>query len=504
MTSENDIFKTLFKALPVPRLIIGVDRDEKFKVLQVNDLALKYFDYPENNILGYFVKDFMDETSARHFEQSFEVCLSRKNTVMIQALPTLPSGGLKVYGFWVTPIMDEVGNILYLDVLAQLDASNQSILQRERDDAISLLASVFEVSEVGIIVSDETGHIVKINDSFMRGYGWSRDEIVGADFVSIVAEDEKEATRLNHKKFISVGGRSTGEVKILRKCGDTANVLFTSATLKLSQNRRFLVTTMMDITERKKIEKSLRYAKDQADQANSAKSTFLANMSHELRTPLNAIIGFSELMIKGTFGHIDNDRYNEYLNDIHMSAELLLGIINEVLDMSKIEAGRIELVEENFDINDLILSVSRMLTSRVFANGIQIVKDVQEGIPLINADYRLIRQSLINLVSNSIKFSPQDSKITISAKIIEDGSMKITVSDQGTGIAKDNINLVLEPFGQAPDKEEGLVANKQGTGLGLPLAKAMVEMHGGTFDLSSELGIGTTVEFTIPEFRVNS
>ncbi len=504
MTAKNNNFELLFKKMPVPRLVIDVSGDKKFRVSQVNDIALKYFDYPEDKVLGRNVKDFMDAENARHFEQSFQVCLSRKNTVMIQSLPTVPSGGIKIYGFWVNPIMNENDDVLYLDVLGQMDTSNQSILQRERDDAISLLASIFEVSEVGIIVSDETGHIVRVNDSFIRTYGWSRDEVLGADFVTIVADDEKEATRLNHKKFVSVGGRSAGEVKILRKSGGVANVLFTSATLKLSQNRRFIITTMMDITHRKQIEESMRLARDQANQANSAKSTFLANMSHELRTPLNAIIGFSELMIKGTFGSVGNDKYTEYLGDIHMSAELLLGIINEVLDMSKIEAGSIEMVDEIFDINDVIASVSRMLMSRVVADNIEIVIDVDEDIPLINADYRLIRQSLINLVSNAIKFSPQGSKITVSAKIIKNGDMQISIIDKGIGIAKDQIPVVLEPFGQVANNGEGLVANNQGTGLGLPLAKAMIEMHGGQFKLTSEVGVGTVAKFTIPEFRVRN
>ncbi len=501
-------FESLFNNMPIPRFIIGVRDEDKLKVLHVNDMALKYFDRSKDAVLGRFVKDFMDQEIARHFDQSFKVCLSRKNTVMIQALPTVPSTGLKVHVFWVTPILDKDGkNILYLDVIGQVDISNsQSLLQRERDDALLLLASIFEVSEVGIIVSDETGCIVKVNDSFIRAYGWTRDEIIGQDFVNIIADDEKDRTRLNHKKFISVGGRSTGEIKVLRKCGDIANVLFTSATLKLSQNRRFLITTMMDITQRKQIEQSLRLAKEQADQANSAKSTFLANMSHELRTPLNAIIGFSELMLKGTFGDINNDKYIEYLKDIHMSAELLLGIINEVLDMSKIEAGRIELSDEIFNINDVIESVSRMLASRSFASNITINKNLVEEEILVKADYRLIRQALINLVSNSIKFSSEGSMINITAEIIDNGDLKISVIDQGIGISKDNIKLVLEPFGQVLNNDaKGLIANsKQGTGLGLPLARAMIEMHGGKFELFSELGKGTTIEFTIPKFRIQS
>ena len=478
-----------------------VDDGVPSHVSQVNPLALEYFHCKKDAVLGHPIQDFMDADNARHFEQSFEVCLSRKRTVMIQSLPTIP-GRMKVYGFWVTPILDDDDEVIYLEIMGQLDGRDQSILQRERDDAISLLASIFEVSEVGIIVSDDSGNIVRVNDSFIRTYGWARDEIIGEAFTTLVAEDEKERTRVNHKKFISVGVRSTGESKILRKDGGVANVLFTSATLKLSQNRKFLVTTMMDITLRKQMEQSLRFAKDQADSANHAKSTFLANMSHELRTPLNAIIGFSELMKNETFGAVGNDKYKEYLGDIHMSAEHLLDIINEVLDMSKIEAGRIELVEDDFDVHDMIISVSRMLGSRVFSSNIEIVRDISGDILVVNADYRLIRQVVINLMSNAIKFSPQGSQIRVSTDFLEGGDLQIAIQDEGQGISEEKISIALEPFGQVNDTPEKRIIDQQGTGLGLPLAKAMVELHGGAFELESELGVGTVVRFTIPADRV--
>ncbi len=501
MTTDNFDYGALFSGMAIPRIIVGVKDGKVMQVLKANDLAVKYFNCDKENIVNHTIYDFMDSENARHFEQSFQVCLSRKRTVTIQSLPTIPGGSIKVYGFWVSPVIEN-GEVIYLDVLGQLDASDQSILQRERDDAISLLTSIFEVSEVGIIVSDEAGKVVRVNDSFIRTYGWARDEIVGHEFVSLVTDDEKEKTRVNHKKFISVGVRSTGEVKMLRKNGGVANVLFTSATLRLSQNRKFLVTTVMDITLRKKMEQSLRFAKDQADIANRAKSTFLANMSHELRTPLNAIIGFSELMLKETFGPIENDKYIEYLGDVHSSAGHLLGIINEVLDMSKIEAGRVELIEEKIDINDMIVSVSRMLDSQVFASNIKIIRDVVDNIPPVNADYRLIRQTLINLITNAIKFSPKRSEITVSAEIIETGEMKISIIDQGIGISEDKIKIALEPFGQVHDVAEKRMTDQQGTGLGLPLAKAMIEMHGGVFCIKSKKNVGTTIEFTLPANRV--
>lgn len=500
--NETNInFEKLFNASPIPRVVVMVDNGTPLHVLQANPLALEYFHCQKENAIGSSIQEFMDADNARHFQQSFEVCLSKKRTVMIQSLPTIP-GQMKVYGFWVTPILDDDGEVIYLEIMGQLDSSDQSILQRERDDAISLLASIFEVSEVGIIVSDDSGNIVRVNDSFIRTYGWARDEIIGEPFTTLVTEDEKERTRINHNKFISVGVRSTGESKVLRKDGGVANVLFTSATLKLSQNRKFLVTTMMDITLRKQMEQSLRFAKDQADNANHAKSTFLANMSHELRTPLNAIIGFSELMKNETFGAIGNEKYKEYLCDIHMSAEHLLDIINEVLDMSKIEAGRIELVEDDFDVNDMIVSVSRMLSSRTFSSNIEIIRDIGDDILVVYADYRLIRQIVINLMSNAIKFSSQGAQIRIATNILACGGLEISIKDNGVGISEEKISVALEPFGQVNDTPDKRIVGQQGTGLGLPLAKAMVDLHGGVFKLESDIGVGTVVTFTIPAIRV--
>ena len=494
-------FGMLFDMMPMPRLIIDVIDGQPGNIIECNQYATKFFGCERCRILDHKISAFTEPEIARQFEQSFQVSVSRNRVVTIPAM-SMVKKNLRISNFTVSPIHDEQGHVVYLDVLGQVDARDNALLQRERDDAVSLLASIFEVSEVGIIVSDDTGIIVRVNDSFVRTYGWSRDEIVGEDFTTLVTEDERERTRINHKKFISVGVRSTGEVKILRKDGGVANVLFTSATLRLSQNRKFLVTTVMDITLRKQMEQSLRLAKDQADSANRAKSNFLANMSHELRTPLNAIIGFSELIMKETFGPIASQKYAEYMTDIHMSAEHLLDIINEVLDMSKIEAGRLELNEEVFSIYDTIVSVCRMMSSRVFASHIDIVRKIDDHLPDINADYRLIRQVLINLITNAMKFSPTKADILVSARINEQGDMVIAVSDKGIGIHEDKIKHALEPFGQVVERADMRELAEQGTGLGLPLAKAMVEMHEGTLTLQSEVDVGTKVSFTIPAHRL--
>ncbi len=488
----------LFENMPVPRFIVSVE-GEAYLISGANRIAREYFNKTDSDILGQSIFDFMDHENAKHFEQSFEVCILRKSSVNIQALPSIPRD-VKVYGFYIVPLMDEEGKIQYLDIIGQPDVSDQSILQRERDDAISLLASVFEVSEVGIVVTDHKTKIVRINDSFVRIYGWKKDELIGSELASLITPDEREEVRKNHNSSIETGGAYTGEMKIIKKDGSIANVLYTAATLELSQKRRFQVTTIMDISLRKQMEISLRKAKDQADIANRAKSTFLANMSHELRTPLNAIIGFSEIIYSETFGAIGHSKYKEYLGDIVSSARHLLEIINEVLDMSKIEAGRIELDEHEMNIGALIESVARMMDSKVFASDVTIETDIPETLPLLMADERLIRQVLINLVNNAVKFSRKGGVISVKTALMKDESLQISVSDQGLGIPKEKIQYVLEPFGQVPDHAEH--RHDQGTGLGLPLAKAMMELHGGHLHIESDVGKGTTIYVNIPAARV--
>jgi two-component system cell cycle sensor histidine kinase PleC len=275
--------------------------------------------------------------------------------------------------------------------------------------------------------------------------------------------------------------------------------MVTTALLELSQRRRFMVSTIRDVTERKNMMRNMRKAKEDADSANKAKSTFLANMSHELRTPLNAIIGFSEMIKNQTFGPINNAKYEEYLGDIHFSARHLLDIINDVLDMAKIEAGRVELIETKVSIPDILQSVVRIMSDRAATAMVQLNMHAEPGLPLVMADARLLRQMLINLVANAVKFSAPGKDVKVEARMKDNGDMSLSVIDQGCGIPADKIRIVLEPFGQVNDARKH---SGQGTGLGLPLAKAMAELHGGQLKIESQEGRGTTVHLTIPYERM--
>lgn len=497
MTHETVDHKALFDQMPVTRFLIEKS-SSGFVVVEANKIASDFFGKEREEILNQPIENLFNASNAKRMEESFKACLSKKTTVSVAPLPSFP-GSIQVPGFWISPIYNKAGDIIWLDVIGQPSITDSSIVERERDDALLLLTSIFDVSEVGILVSDRHRRIVKVNDSFERLYGWNRKDSLGKDFVEFVTLDERDMALENHENYITSGTRNSGEVKVLCKDGSIKNNLYATATLELSHGRRFQVTTLVDITKRKQMEFSLRLAKEQADTANHAKSAFLANMSHELRTPLNAIIGFSEMMMKETFGPLGNDKYIEYMGDVHLSARHLLEIINEVLDMSKIEAGRAELHEQEFDLVALCDSVVRIVASRIFSSDLKIELIPADNFPAFYADPRLIRQVLINLITNAVKYSARGGVIRVTPLMTGNKEISVIISDEGVGIPADRIQEAMEPFGQIYDPNKS--NSSQGTGLGLPLAKAMTEMHGGRLKLESVVDVGTTVTITFPANR---
>jgi two-component system, cell cycle sensor histidine kinase PleC len=240
-------------------------------------------------------------------------------------------------------------------------------------------------------------------------------------------------------------------------------------------------------------------ARSKAEEANLAKSRFLATMSHELRTPLNAILGFSEVMKNEMFGSHTSPAYKEYADDIHGSGQHLLNLINEILDLSRIEAGKYELHEEAINISYIVEECSHMLKLRAKAKG-QTIKDMVDAkLPRLWADERAVRQIVLNILSNAIKFTPPGGEITVKAGWTASGGQYVSVKDTGPGIPEEEIPTVLSSFGR------GTLAIKtaeQGSGLGLPIVKGLVDLHSGGFQLKSQLRVGTEVIVTFPSNRV--
>lgn len=243
---------------------------------------------------------------------------------------------------------------------------------------------------------------------------------------------------------------------------------------------------------------ALRIAKESAEKANRAKSEFLANISHELRTPLNAIIGFSEVMMQGMLGPVGNSSYEGYLKDIHDSGIDLLNIINDILDLSKAEAGKLELSEQTVDVAAILDAVCRLMHSKIDHAGLTVTTELAPNLSLLFCDRLKLKQVLLNLLSNAVKFTPHGGKIAITARSGSDGFV-IAIGDTGIGIPREDIQRVLQPFEQV---ENSLSRSHNGTGLGLPLTAAMMELHGGSLEIESAIDAGTTVTIRFPPERL--
>jgi signal transduction histidine kinase len=259
-----------------------------------------------------------------------------------------------------------------------------------------------------------------------------------------------------------------------------------------------IVSVYSDITEIKASERKLIRARSQAEMANHAKSEFLANMSHELRTPLNAIIGFSEIISQELFGPIANEKYLEYMKDIHKSSLHLLSIINDVLDMSKIEAGKLELSKEALNIRAVIGEVIRMMRERAECRGIELMAQLVDEEIDTWADERAIKQIFLNLLSNAIKFSNEGGRVYIRVVGNRPDLAVVEFEDFGIGMTEEEQERALQPFGQA---QPSTTRNYGGTGLGLPITKGLIEAHGGRLEIRSRPGHGTVVRVILPAER---
>jgi PAS domain S-box-containing protein len=366
-------------------------------------------------------------------------------------------------------------------------------------------SGILEIASEAIITIDRNQKVRLFNRAAERIFGYDPEEVIGYPVEMLIPEESRKKHSLYVRQFGNesdylkhMEGRS--EIQGRRK--DGSQFPAAGSISKLTTDDGILFTIVLrDITESKKSKQRLMHAIEKTEYANRAKSEFLANMSHELRTPLNAILGFSELIKDERMGAIGNKRYLQYAADVNDSGHHLLSIINDILDLSKIEAGMTEMTEVEFEPGEVIQECMKFVEFRANESQIGIFAEHNMENGRLVADRRMFKQIIVNLLSNAVKFSNIGGKIEISTRINIKGALIIVIADNGIGIREEDIDRVLEPFQQV---DAGSGRTFEGTGLGLPLVKSLMELHGGEIELSSVRDIGTTVKLIFPRGRVSS
>jgi len=428
----------------------------------------------------------------------------------IGSLPLVLTVGMSpgtVLGYWrQKAIAIAIGMLALVAVVAGLvSALGRELSRRSRAERTALETGrryrfLAEHSFDMIVRFDPRTHQrTYVSPASRRLYGYEPEEAMAISAEEIIHPDDLAGVNEALARLEHDGEQAPIKYRGRRKDG---TYIWVEASLTRSMNpdtgATEIVSIVRDVSERMRYERALYQAKEEADGANHAKSQFLATMSHELRTPLNAIIGFAEIMQHEVMGPVGNEQYRSYITDIHMSGTHLLQLINDILDLTKAEAGKLELNEETIDLGEVIRSVVRVSSASIEKAGLTANIDLMPALPLLRADERKTRQVLFNLIGNAVKFTPEGGRIDIRGRYDPQAGMRITVADSGIGIASENLQRVFEPFVQI---DNALSRQQPGTGLGLPAAKAIMELHDGSLELHSVVGVGTEAIATFPPER---
>ena len=413
----------------------------------------------------------------------------------------LPDGSVHTFLSTKFPLVDEHGAVYAVGGISS-DITPRKKAEQSLRQSEEKFRNLIEGSIQGVLIH-QGGRHVYVNPATAEIYGCSVEEMLEKTVDEIIWPDDRD--RLREYREARLRGEpapSRYEFRGMRKDGSPVWLELLARLIEWDGEPAYQIT-MMDIDNRKHAERvmqemtrQLRREKERAEEANRAKSAFLANMGHELRTPLNAIIGFSDIMQQEMLGPLTG-KYGEYSADINRSAEHLLGIINDILDLSKIEAGKLELDEQHVNVRKALHSAERIIAPRAAEMEIRFSRTVPEDVPFLFADERALKQILINLLSNAVKFTEAGGEIHLKVDADKDG-MTFEVRDTGIGIAADELQSIFRPFQQGA----GGASKQEGTGLGLSLVKSLTDLHGGGVSMESKPGVGTTVRISFPSHRI--
>ena len=404
------------------------------------------------------------------------------------------TGGIIWMSISGTPVFDDAGRF------KGYRGTGSDITQQERTEALlreseQRLMAMMDHVPAGLFLKDLEARYLLINRQFHDWFDIDPKGVIGKNAYDLYPPERAERYAEGDRKILSNWQVTTDEVNIPDQSGEERVFTLTKFPIFDGGKPVGFGGVVNNITERTLADRNLRRSENRADMANRAKSEFLANMSHELRTPLNAIIGFAEIIKSGVFGENQCEKNQEYANDIYISGQHLLDLINDILDISKIELGSEAPNDTEIDVPHLIDSVLVLVKERAHSANVRLDIHFDSGSDMLRADERKMKQILINLISNSIKFTHAGGQVSISVHNDPQNGFVFEVADTGIGIAPGDIEKALQPFGQI---DSDLNRKYAGTGLGLPLASELAEIHDGKLELRSELNVGTTVTVQFP------
>jgi PAS domain S-box-containing protein len=374
------------------------------------------------------------------------------------------------------------------------DTSTDAAVRRENGE----LKAILDTATDGVLVLDHGGRLLSANHSAEALFGYEAAELAGLSMEDLLVPESRRDVLDHLDRLAQGGGTLDAGYEVIGRVRQGGLVPL-HITMGRIENGEKICAVLRDITAWKRSEEELINARRAAEKASTAKSEFLAKISHEIRTPLNAIIGFSEVMMDERFGPIGSERYRQYLKDIHASGGHLISLLNDLLDLSKIEAGKLELTFVSVNLNDLVQQCVAIMQQQANRERVIIRTALPASLPQIIADARSMRQIVLNLLSNSIKFTGAGGQVIISTALTDDQEVVLRVRDTGAGMSDKELQTALEPFRQVATLTHW---GSIGTGLGLPITKALAEANHARFRITSQVDDGTLVELAFPTTRV--
>jgi PAS domain S-box-containing protein len=476
----------------MPGMISYIDKKRRFQF--ANRRHQEWLGLTPAELQGRSLREVMGEVVYREVLPHIDAVLEGREVTFDGAM-RIQDGSMRDFQATYVPHRGGEGEVLgFFGLLLDLTERRRAeeALRRSEEKYRALMNDAADA----ILLGDGGSHLIECNRRAEELLDLSPG--TRADLGGILIDEERARGAVWFEELKRTGSATLSDTYVRTRDGRKLPVDL-SATAITIDGQQIYQAILKDISDHRQAEAQLRAAKESAELADRSKTEFLANMSHELRTPLNAIIGFSDVMRSELLGPIGNDSYRGYIEDIHASGRHLLEVINEILDMSKVESGHLELLEEPVKLSALVRASLRLVRERADQGSVTLINDVADSLPPVLVDERRFKQILLNLMSNAVKFTPPQGSIRVWAELLPEGGLVVSVTDTGIGMSPEEMETALAPFGQV---DSSLSRRYDGTGLGLPLTKAFTELHDGLLELQSTPGNGTTVRVCLPARRV--